>query len=335
MGAIPLYQQVTKNFKNDFGGFGQTTEIGFRTGEVSSEGEVRQVRLCGPIGEQNRYAQNLLMILPLGFFLHGNSRSKGLRLLALACTGFTFAGLVLSFSRGAAVALMLLVGIAMFLRLIKTRQIIFALLAAAALLVVMPQYLLRLSSIGSIRGFFEDDVGAADEPDGAIKGRVTEMLAAAQVFLDYPVVGVGPGMFKYYSQDYGNKLGIRRLKQTRQAHSLYLDLAAENGALGLLTFSGVIFFSLSRLARVRRRWAGVRPDLSNAATAYMLAVIAYLATGIFLHMSYVRFFYLVLALASAASRAGEIEENAAGAPEAPRPDPLVAAPSPRMLEKLA
>ena len=35
------------------------------------------------------------------------------------------------------------------------------------------------------------------------------------------------------------------------------------------------------------------------ATGYLLALVAYLAAGIFLHMSYIRFFYVILGLAGA------------------------------------
>ena len=36
-------------------------------------------------------------------------------------------------------------------------------------------------------------------------------------------------------------------------------------------------------------------------TGFLLALVAYLATGVFLHLAYIRFFYLMLALAGAAA----------------------------------
>ena len=40
MGGIPLFQQLTGQFDDNFGGFAQTNERGFRTGEETFEGEV-------------------------------------------------------------------------------------------------------------------------------------------------------------------------------------------------------------------------------------------------------------------------------------------------------
>jgi hypothetical protein len=34
------------------------------------------------------------------------------------------------------------------------------------------------------------------------------MGAAGLVFVDHPVIGVGPGMFKYYSWDYAELIGL-------------------------------------------------------------------------------------------------------------------------------
>jgi hypothetical protein len=55
------------------------------------------------------------------------------------------------------------------------------------------------------------------------------------------------------------------------------------------------------LYRVRKRSRGVRPDLENLATSFILVLLAYLTTGLFLHLSYMRYFWLIFALASAAS----------------------------------
>jgi hypothetical protein len=44
-----------------------------------------------------------------------------------------------------------------------------------------------------------------------------------------------------------------------------------------------------------------RPDLAAIATGFSLAIVAYLATGLFLHLSYARYFWLMLALGGAAA----------------------------------
>ena len=321
MAAVPIYQQFTQTFDNDFGGFGQTTDIGFETGEVTSQGETRQVRLSGPIGEQNRFAQNLLMLIPLGLILFRSERSSAHQLVALTLTAGVGLGCTLAFSRAAAVAFLMLVAVMVVMRLISRRTLSLLALGAVLVTLAMPQYLARLATIPSIPKLLWSDPRQTDEFDGAIKGRLTEMLAAAPVFLDHPLIGAGPGTFQYHSRQYGNRLGIRKLEGHRQAHCLYLEIAAESGILGLACFASVVFVTLRDLDRARMRWAAERPELANMATAYLLAVVAYLATGLFMHMSYVRFFYLILGLAGAATCVAGVHTTALMEPAARPPAP--------------
>ncbi|MHC4081002.1 MAG: O-antigen ligase family protein [Planctomycetota bacterium] len=299
MAAVPIYQQLTHSFDSIFGGFGQTTEVGFRTGEVTSLGEVRQPRLSGPIGEQNRFAQLMLMLVPLGLLTAAGPRSRWLRFLALGLAGVAGLGAALAFSRGAAVAFVLTIGVLAVARIVTARQLALVVVAAAVLFAALPQYWTRLASIQHVTGVLSGEVGGAEAPDGAILGRATEMIAAAQVFADHPVVGVGPGMFPHYSRQYGNRLGIRRLEEQRESHSLYLGLAAETGALGLACFLAMLGVTLHGLLRARARWAHERPELAHIAAGYFAALVIFMTTGLSMHMAYIRFFYLVLGLAAA------------------------------------
>jgi O-antigen ligase len=132
------------------------------------------------------------------------------------------------------------------------------------------------------------------------------------VFLDHPTIGVGPGMFKAYSEEYGNQDALRRIETGRRAHSLYLEIAAENGAIGLALFLAALLLTLIGLAGARRANLGHDPELADLATAYLLALVCYLSTGIFLHLAYMRYFYLVLALGGAVAHVGYQARAAAG-----------------------
>ena len=121
-------------------------------------------------------------------------------------------------------------------------------------------------------------VRARPAPMGAILSRATESLAALLVFIDHPVIGVGPGMFRYYYGDYAEYVGLRVLTTDRQAHNLYLGVAAETGALGEICFLLILYVTLRNLARVRKRLLESNPELANMATAFMLAIITYMTT---------------------------------------------------------
>jgi hypothetical protein len=313
IGGLSLYQQVTHTFTNNYGGLAQTVqEFSFRTGAENLQGEVRQLRLAGSIGEKNRYAQNMLMLVPLGLFQFGIYRSTRLRILALVCTALILAGGALSFSRGAAVGFVLMILIMVFFRYIKFYQLVLLILGATLVLWVFPQYGLRLASLSV---FSELTAPASADPlsgaDGAIRGRATDIISSLLIFKDYPLFGVGPGMVQYYTQEYSRQVGIRYINNNPQAHSLFPGIAAEAGFFGLIIFVLILFIPLRDLIRVRKQWMASHPDWSHLATAFFLVLTSYIVTGLFLHLSYMRFFYLMVALAVVASRLGELNTSTA------------------------
>jgi O-antigen ligase len=220
--------------------------------------------------------------------------------MAGACTLLIISGILLTFSRGAAVALVGLFLTMAALRYIRARDLVVVGLTIALLIgVVAPQAIIRLDSLAGVGALLSSQEGGAD---GAIVGRATSNLAALNAFLDHPVVGVGPGQyFRRYSQDYGNDLGLRHFDSQRRAHNLYLETAADLGIIGFSAFMAVIGATLLPLWRLRRRLRAKRPDLANIAASFFLSVTAYLYTGVFLHLSYERYFWLLLALAAVAA----------------------------------
>jgi hypothetical protein len=309
IGGLSLYQQVTGTFDNHYWGFAQVTGRGF-TAEETLQGEVRQARVSGPIGEKNRYAQVMLMLVPLGLFRVWGEPSRKLRLAAILLTGLIFIGASLAFSRGAMVGFLMLIAIMTFMRYIKLRQVLVILLGIVLLLVAFPQNNVRFSSLGAI--FSSEEEGGLQTADGAIQGRATEMLVALYVFLDHPVFGVGPGMLGLEMAEYSREIAIRNIIATREAHSLYLGEAAEVGAMGLVTLMVIFLYTLQRLAIARTYWLERKKlNLANLCTGFSLAVISYMTTALFLHMSYLRYLWLIMALAAIAAefRASDLTED--------------------------
>ena len=300
IGGLSLYQQATRTYSNNYWGFAQSSEAVFNAGAKDAiTGAVDQWRLAGQIGEKNRYAQVMLMLVPLGMFRLWGERKLGLRILAGVCTGLSAAGAALAFSRGAAVGFILMLAIMVFMRYIKIYQVFIITIGLALLMFALPQYSQRLTSLESFGSLFSDGSEAVGSSDGATLSRLTEMGAAGLVFLDHPVIGVGPGTFPNYYQQYSELVGLRTLNEDRQAHNLYLSIAAETGIAGLVCFLMVLYVTLVSLARVRKRWLTDDPEIANMATAYMLSIVTYLTTGLFLHFAFIRYFWMFIALAGA------------------------------------
>ncbi len=128
-------------------------------------------------------------------------------------------------------------------------------------------------------------------------------MAALSAFVDHPVLGVGPGQYEpFYSTEYqiNSRFAFRYIPKPRRAHSLYFEIAAETGVIGLLSFASIFLVLLRRLWRASRSLLESDPELAAIATAFWFAIVAYLGMGVFLHLAYQRYFWLLLALGGAA-----------------------------------
>ena len=304
MGTLSVYQELTHTYGNDYAGLAQVegygTGGGFNVAPADSQQKILRPRLGGPLGSKNRYAQILAAVLPLALIRAFGERTRRLRLAAAGGSLLIVGGLLLSFSRGAAVAVFVTLLLMALLRELRLRQLLVALaLITGIVLLVVPDYVTRLRSLQGVTALSSTD--SSQRPDTALTGRQTENLAAWNTFLDHPVVGVGPGVyFKEYSREYGNRLGVRYLHSERRGHSLYLELAADTGLVGLSAFMAMVGTALVLLYRHAKRLRGHDPQGAMVASSLFFALFAYLACAMFLHLSYQRYFWALLGLASAA-----------------------------------
>jgi putative inorganic carbon (HCO3(-)) transporter len=302
MSAIVLHQELTHNYKDVYGGFAQ------RIGSFEQTADVWQVRPAGPIGEPNYFAQILLIAVPLGLFRFSSERSLVLRILALGCTVLSIIGVVVTYSRGAAVAL-LLVGLAIaYLWKIKPHYLVIGLIGMVLLVgIVAPNYVNRVMSIGDAQGFVSQDGGKPK--DKSLRGRAAENLAAIAVFLDYPLLGAGPGnflkLYSFYAEDTGYFIDHGTGTDERPAHNLYLNIAADVGICGLVAFLAIVGVQISRLLSLRARHPDQGSEIVGLATSTLLSLLAYLFAGLFLSLAYQRYFWILMALISATTLIGE------------------------------
>lgn len=312
MGALSFYQQVTGTFDNNYGGFAQMSNTAFGTGEETLQGEVQQPRLAGPVGEQNRYAQIMLMVVPLALFRVWSERSLLLRILGGLGAFFALIGMGLTFSRGALVGLAGVLLVMVMMRYVKWYQIVLVVLVLFGLLQAVPNLGGRLVKLENLSptAFLQSDVQSGLEgTDGSTQNRVAQQLTALTMFLDHPILGVGTGFYKVNYHYYARIVGMSIKSEERESHTLYLGLAAENGILGLGSFMFFLYLILRNLVQIRRDWLTADPQFANLATSFFLAIIGYMGTSIFLHLAFVRFFFLIFGLAGATYRVGKMEKE--------------------------
>jgi putative inorganic carbon (HCO3(-)) transporter len=319
--TIPSILQVAAGaYGNNYLGFAQAANATIGPADPFALVNDVQRRVTGPIGEVNRYAQILLMLVPLGIFRFTGEKRQVLRWAAAVMTAIITFGVVLTYSRGAVVGLIALIGCLALLRMIKLRYIAVILLAMGIVLAALPQYAERVASLSEIGAFAGDTVNRGTV-GGSFLSRLTETTAAALVAVDHPLVGVGPDMFPIYYEQYAKQVGLLvRNDATREAHDLYVGIAAELGIPGLIVFLIICVLTLRMLLQARRRSVDRRPDLEQLTTPYLLALITYAVTGLFLHLSFTRYFFLMLAVATAAAVITLREMDELDADEAERPD---------------
>jgi hypothetical protein len=309
LGLLAAYQELAHAPEAQFGGLAQRQLERGPAVEARLEGAVRvrdnvvlANRALGPIGDPNRFAQVLLFVLPLAAFRVRDERSRGRRALAALCTFAILGGVFLTYSRGAFLALAVLVALALLRRDLRLQHVVpVVVLGAVLAFIVAPGSMLRLQRLADLPRLLADRQVASS--DGAVRGRLTEMLAAMNVFLDHPWIGVGPAHYSaYYSETYmaDPDVAFRQLARPRRAHNLYLELAAETGIIGIVGFLLPLVLLVARLHKLSERWKSPRqPERAHLAAAFVYALVSYAATAMFLHLSFARYLGLLLGLAAA------------------------------------
>jgi putative inorganic carbon (hco3(-)) transporter len=292
---VVVHQEVTKNLGDSYWGFAQR-EAEFKVGNEWRE------RAAGPIGDPNYFAQILLIPLPIALTMLWVERVWWRRALLMLTAVLIVAACGATYSRGGAVGLVfVLLAIALLQRVRPAFIVAGALGMLLVVAMAAPDYFERVRSLVAAK----DIVSESGTQDKAIAGRLGENLAAWNVFVDHPLLGVGPDNFQRYYRQYADELGMLLHAEDRPAHNLYLSVAAEMGLLGLLAHLAVMGLPLVYLGRMHMRLRESHPALAHMATGILVAIVGYMLTGVLLTLAYERYFWSLLALAGVAVMLGD------------------------------
>ncbi len=92
---------------------------------------------------------------------------------------------------------------------------------------------------------------------------------------------------------------------------MYLEQLAEVGLLGFLMFAAILGTVVRQLREVWRRTRVSDSNLAYLAAGMQLAILCYLVDAVFLHLSYQRYYWLLLALGGAVYQIYQSEGQAA------------------------
>jgi len=288
LGGISVYQYATKDFTNPFGGFGQTDIKNI----VAKE---KDYRVSGPVGDPNYYAQIMLVLIPLGFERIWSDKNRFKKGLAILSFVLSLSAVILTFSRGGFVAL-IITGILLIVYFrLNVSRILFILIVFVFFLQFLPEnYSARMETLSFLVP------GSATDPTTEVsyRGRISEVVVGLQMFLDNPVLGVGYNNYNINYLDYSRRLGIDPRYEYRSAHSLYVEVAAETGILGLFVYAFILYHVFSGMYRSWRQLKeNQENELATQVVAFSIGFIGYLSAAMFIHDAYPRYFWLLVGIA--------------------------------------
>jgi O-antigen ligase len=292
IGSISVHQYLTKNFRNDYGGFAVAEYMNI----VDNTDDFR---LSGPVGDPNFFAQVMVVLALLGVERLVHERRVLPKLLAGYAAAVSTLTVVFTFSRGATVALVVSLVIFFWIyRLKPSQMLVVLLLGIVMILYAPPAYFERILTLRDVLPSSEGQIDVYS--DRAIQGRASENLTAWVMVMQHPFMGVGLNNFSYLYQDYSKSLGLAPSARNRSPHNLYLEVAAETGIVGLTVFLLLIWFAFRSILIARRKFmlAGM-DDYAHMATGFAIAFVGYMISAVFVHAAYPRYFYLLIGIAYA------------------------------------
>ena len=281
LASITVVQAVAIGRSGTAGGFGAWTVQG-----LADVGLV--ARAAGPfVDDPNAYAQYLLVAAAVLAGFAATARRTADRWALGVLSGWVVVGLAFTRSRSGFLGLAVVAAVWVWCSLPRRRAL--GVLAFAALV-------LTLSPVaGATRlGTLTQAGRPAAAQDTSIAGRTSEAASAVRMFADHPLTGVGFGAYPSEYLEYARGIGLDDRFETRSAHSLPLEIAAEQGIVGIAAWALLAAFAVHVTRRAVRR----RPDVG---VPLALALGAIAVTSLFLHDVHPRLMWLLVATVVGAS----------------------------------
>ena len=261
----------------------------------------------GMIGDENDLALGCVTALPFAF--HGFERLAGRRRWVCgAIVGLLGTAVVVSFSRGGFLGLSA-VGLSTLLTSRRRSRIVLILMVAVVLLVV-------LAPVGGRKGrsYFGELDTITETDKGSAKSRRYLWSTAVNMWLAHPILGVGGGNFPFQVGDYApnddpqyatDRNFSERNWSGTVTHSLYFQVLAEHGLVGIFLLGYIVvahFRTLRRLlrdVRAKDAPADVRRDAEMYAAALRSGLVGFCVAGTFLSAAYYPYMWYLTAMSVA------------------------------------
>lgn len=286
MGSISVFQYLTGTFNNLYFGFGGWLSD-------SSTGIARE-RLTGPFANPNAYSQVLIVVVPLALERLWHEKKLYLRLMAGTALFVCILTIVYTFSRGGFLTLVATLS----LLFVLFRPRVFPILITAAIAFVFLQFI-PSSYIDRVNTLFQLSSSRPSlVTDQSFQGRLSENLAAIQMFRDHPLLGVGVGNYSIKYQDYSRAIGLDSRRVPRAPASLYLEILSEQGLVGIFVFTILIVYVFRGVVHAYNKFRDFGSvEESNILKAFLAGMLGYLIAAVTKNSAYANAFWVLIGIA--------------------------------------
>ncbi|NND68831.1 MAG: putative O-glycosylation ligase, exosortase A system-associated [Halioglobus sp.] len=240
----------------------------------------------GPDGsyimENNTLAVAVLMIIPMMMYLYRFPPKPWVKQIMPICIFLSLASVIGSQSRGAVLAIAAVGGFFWLKSSAKAiTAIIFVALAIFALLFMPDTYIDRVQSIAD----YQEDSSAM------------ERLKAWEFSINMANDRLTGGGFNSWSMENYHKYAPGA-KQAFVAHSIYFGVLGDSGWPGLLIFLAILFTIYRQLVKIIKATDNnpERADFNYLARMLQISMIAFMAGGAFLSLSYFDLAWHIMAI---------------------------------------
>ena len=244
-------------------------------------------RVYSTLGNPNVLGEYFLLVIPTavaGFFVSRNNIS---RLFYVAAVGAMMICLVITYSRGCYIGIM--VAAAVFLVLLDRRFILLGIVGLLIMPFVLPETIInRFMSIGNMN-------------DSSTSYRFYIYMGTINMLKDYWLCGIGPGQSAYNKvYPYYGYNGI----SAPHSHNTFLQVMCDTGIAGIIVFIAVIYQFFKLLFR-----AYIDTDDKETkiyTIAFMASISGFLVQSLFDYTFYnyrvMIFFWIYIALGAVATK---------------------------------
>lgn len=306
LGFFTFYQEITQTYTNTYGGFARS--------EVAqiSENVANRARAGGPTSDPNVFGQQLLTVIPLALWLALSARSWVGRLVGGASAAMCLAGVGLTFSRGAYLAVGVMFILLVFHLRLNPRYLLVIPLLWLALSMAPPEIRARFDTLSTL---LPDSSTSVADGELSIRRRSIEMFMAFYMFMDYPLLGVGGDNYVPNYPRYIREYGGNVPDEQRNAHTFYLEVAAETGVVGVIIMGGILVIAMRGVLQARRLFAAVGHNrTAELAISLAIAFSGFLVSATFLQNDFPDFIWTLITLCIACNLVARRAYQQAGSP---------------------